>query len=78
MAAYFKAVETDVNIEFTLVPIDVTTATIAIDRVPAMIAYSMAVAPRSFSRKRTPSLMRPLTGRLPHNVPAGTPTRTAH
>jgi hypothetical protein len=38
-----------------------------------MIAYSMAVAPRSFFRKRTPSLMRPLTGRLPQMCPPARP-----
>lgn len=80
MAAYFTAVETDVNIVFTLVPIEVTTVTIAIDRVPAMIAYSIAVAPQSFLRNRAPSPMRPLTGRLPHKYARrhAHASRTAH
>jgi hypothetical protein len=68
---------TDVNNVFTLVPTDVTAATIAIDKVPAIIAYSMAVAPSSLLRNRTPNLMRPLTDRLPHTCPTGRARRAA-
>ena len=65
------------NIVFTLVPIDVTAATITIDKLPAMITYSMAVAPSSLLRNRTPNLMRPLTDRLPHICPTGRAMRAA-
>jgi hypothetical protein len=66
-----RPVWTDVNIVLTLVPTAVTAVTIAIDKVPAMIAYSMAVAPPSLLRNRTANLMRPLTDRLPHICPTG-------
>ena len=42
-----------------------------------MIAYSMAVAPDSSLRNRAPSLMRPLTARLPHICPTLRASRPA-
>jgi len=68
-----RPVWTDVNMVFTLEPTWVTAATIAIDKVPAMIAYSMDVAPSSLLRNRTANLMRPLTDRLPHYAQRGAP-----
>ena len=58
-------VETDEYVVFKVEPIDVTAAMITIERLPAIIAYSMEVAPPLFVRNRTPSLMRSFTDRLP-------------
>jgi hypothetical protein len=49
---YLRLVETDVNVELRLEPRLLTAATMAIDKVPAIIAYSMAVAAVRSSRNR--------------------------
>ena len=62
---HLRAVETELNVVFKAVPTDVTAARITIERLPAIIAYSMAVAPPSSFRNRAPSPMRSFTDRLP-------------
>src|SRR3984885_14830643 len=49
--AYFSALETDVKVEFNLVPRPCTTAMIATEMPAAMSPYSMAVAAVSSLRK---------------------------
>jgi len=44
---HLSLVEIVVNVVFKVVPIDVTATMITIERLPAMIAYSMEVAPPS-------------------------------
>jgi len=51
LAPYLSAVETLVNVAFKLVPMLLTAATITIERPPAIMAYSIAVAADSLAKK---------------------------
>jgi hypothetical protein len=50
LTSYLNPDETDVNVAFSEEPIPRTVRTMTIDRLPAMIAYSIAVAAVSFLR----------------------------
>src|SRR5262249_482417 len=50
---YLKPEDTDVNVEFRLDPIENTAVAIAIDRAPAIKAYSIAVAPLRSATKNS-------------------------
>ena len=49
-ASYFRPVATEVNLVLSEEPTALTAVTITIDKPPAMMAYSMAVAADSFLR----------------------------
>jgi hypothetical protein len=53
---YLSAVEIDVKVVFSVLPMLLTATTMTIDRPPAMMAYSMAVAPLSSPRNSTSNL----------------------
>ena len=50
--SYFTLLATDVKVSLSGVPMDFTAAMIASAMLPAMMAYSMAVAPFSDCQKR--------------------------